>query len=105
MSQSQKDKLIPLGAETLADLLMEITSDSESANNKVQRAISRQTQNVKLFKEKLKYYKSDGRRYVPWKRSSSFAREVSDLIEDIKVGASKPQEGIQLLFEFYKTES
>ncbi|MCB0308848.1 MAG: hypothetical protein KDD50_02275 [Bdellovibrionales bacterium] len=104
MGLSQKDKLIALGAGTLADLLIEIASDSESANNKVHRAISSQTQNVKLFKEKLKYYKSDGRRYVPWKHSSSFAREISDLIEDIKVGASNPKEGIQLLFEFYKTD-
>ena len=54
MGKSSCQKLIELGAETLADLLIEIASDSESANHKVQRAISTPSENVSLFKQKLK---------------------------------------------------
>jgi hypothetical protein len=103
MSRSLKDKLIQLGPEILADMLIDISSDNELASHKVMRTVSAKSDNVKNFKSKLKYFVGSNR-FVPWKYSSQFASEVSDLLRDIEQGAQSPQEGIELLFEFFKTD-
>lgn len=104
MSQSIKQKLVALGADALADLLIEVARDSESAQNKVQRAVSSKTQNVSLFQQKLKSIINDSRRFIPWKYSASFADELRDLLQDIKEGASDPNQGLSLVVEFFKAD-
>lgn len=55
--ESKKEKLVALGAEKLANLLIEIAVENEFADNKLQRVISNQSENVKNFREKLRFYK------------------------------------------------
>jgi hypothetical protein len=104
MNQSIKQKLIALGSDALADLLIEIAGDSESAQDKVQRSVSSKTQNVSLFQQKLKSLINDNRRFIPWKYSASFAGELRDLLQDIKEGASDPHQGLRLVVEFFKAD-
>jgi len=104
LSQSIKQKLVALGADALADLFIEVASDSESVQNKVQRAVSSRTQNVSLFQQKLKSIISDNRRFIPWKYSASFADELRDLLHDIKEGASDHHQGLRLVVEFFKAD-
>lgn len=104
MSKSRRDRLIELGPESLADLLLEIARDSESAEHKLMRMISSKSENISLFKQKLNELVGNERRFIPWKYSSEFADEVSDLLQDIKKGASTPQEGLCLVVEFFKAD-
>jgi hypothetical protein len=103
MTQSSRQKLVKLGASALADLLVEIASDPKSANSKVQRAISSKSENVFLFKQKLKELVSEDE-FISWNDSDSFAHELSDVLEDIKKGASSPEAGLELVADFFRID-
>jgi hypothetical protein len=53
MSDSRKQKLIDLGAETLAQALLDIAVFSDAADDLIERLIATPDENVKRFQKKL----------------------------------------------------
>ncbi|MGM0644586.1 MAG: hypothetical protein ACQETC_12510 [Thermodesulfobacteriota bacterium] len=53
MSDPRKQKLIDLGAETLAQALLDIAVSSDAADDLIERLIAAPDENVKRFKKKL----------------------------------------------------
>lgn len=103
MNSDRRQKLIDLGAEVLADALLADTECSASANELIERLLATPEENIQRFKKKLTKLKRS-RRFVDWKDSSGFARELSMLLQDLKTGVTDPLIGAEFVAAFYETD-
>ena len=104
MDNNRKEKLLDLGAETLADALLNLAVHSDEADDLIEQLIATPKENVQRFKKKLSSLKHS-RRFVDWRAASSFAREVEMLLQDLKAGVNDPLTGIELVAAFYEADS
>ena len=103
MDDKRKKKLIELGAESLANALVELAVWSDTAGDLVERMIAAPEENIKRFKKKLSSIKRS-QHFIDWRESSGFANELRALLEDLKAGVSEPSVGIELISLFYKSD-
>ncbi|RJP78596.1 MAG: hypothetical protein C4522_12535 [Desulfobacteraceae bacterium] len=104
MKDKRKQKLMELGEETLADALLDLAIHSDPADDLVERLIATPKENIQRFKKKLAGLKRS-RRFIDWRGSSGFARELSMLLQDVKAGVDDPLTGVELVAAFYETDS
>lgn len=103
MPESIKERLLRVEPQKLVDLIFDLASDNDVSWSKIERLISKPTDNSKRFLRRLNEIKNrDG--FVPWKNSSQFSDELSDLLADLDSGVSSPEEGFQLICEFYHAD-
>jgi len=95
--------LTELGAESLADALLELAIQSDAADDMVDRLIATPQENTIRFREKLSSLKHS-QYFVDWRESLSFSRELEALLQDLKAGVSDPLTGVELVSAFYKTD-
>lgn len=103
MVDSRKLKLMDLGAEALADALLELAVQNERADDLVERLIAVPKENVKRFKSKLAGLKRR-QRFVSWGESGEFARELQGLLQDLQAGVEDPKAGVELVAAFYEAD-
>lgn len=60
-------------------------------------------ENIQRFKTKLAAIKRS-RRFTRWGESADFARELQDLLQDLKIGVSDPKQGAELVATFYEAD-
>lgn len=104
MNHSLKERLFTISQEKLIDLIFELAGDSDVSWSKIQRLVSKPRDNSDRFIRRLDELKSR-KGFVPWKYSSDFAEEVSDVLADLDAGIDSPEEGFSLICEFYKTDA
>lgn len=104
MGSNRQQKLIALGADALADALLEISVHSEQADDLIERLIATPKENVQRFKKKLSGLKHS-RRFIDWRGASGFTRELEMLLQDLKSGVSDPLTGIELVAAFYGADN
>ena len=104
MTNNRKQQLIELGAETLAEALLDLSVLSEKADDLIERLIATPQENVQRFKKKLSGLKRS-RRFIDWRGSSGFARELEMLLQDLKAGERDPLTGVELVAAFYEADS
>ena len=102
MEKTLKDRLVALGAEKLADLLIDLSAESDFVNHAVDRAVASPSKNKASFLRRLR--EMPNRPYIPWKYSAKFGRELSDLLEDLKQGEPSPEEGFDLICAFFRAD-
>ncbi len=95
--------LLSLEKKTLVKALLEACHRHEDIHVIVDRLLSSTKENHQRFKLRLEEYR-DSNRFVPWKYSDQFAKEIEDLLEDLKLGAETPKEGIELLKLFFEAD-
>ena len=103
MKNNRKQKLIDLGAETLADALLELAEQSDTADDLIKRIIAGPDENIQRFKKKLSSLKRS-KRFIDRRGSSVIARKLKMLLEDIKAGVTDPLTGVELVAAFYKAD-
>ncbi|MFH0959122.1 MAG: hypothetical protein V1897_10510 [Pseudomonadota bacterium] len=103
MGNDRKQKLIDLGAQTLADALLELAIQSDAADDLVERLIATPKENTQRFKKKLAGLKRSTR-FIDWREVSGFARDLTMLLQDLKAGVSDPLTGVELLAAFYEAD-
>ena len=96
--------MIDLGAETLADALLELAVHSEAADDLIDHLIATPKENIQRFKKKLSSLKCSSR-FIDWRGSSGFARELSMLLHDLKTGVTDSLMGVELVAAFYEADS
>jgi hypothetical protein len=75
MAKNQKQRLINLGEEALAQALLDLATRSDSAAAVVQRLIAKPDEAVAQFKKKLARLKRS-RRFIDWRESGRFSNEI-----------------------------
>ncbi|MGM0365025.1 MAG: DUF6880 family protein [Actinomycetota bacterium] len=103
MEDKRRQKLTDLGAETLADALLELAEWSDTADNLVERMISGPEENIQRFKKKLSGIKRS-RHFYEWNESEDFAQKLGELLEDLRAGVKDPSTGLELISLFYKAD-
>ena len=103
MKPTQKEKLVSLGAEALADVLLELAQSSKLAKDLIKQKIMSPKQSVQHFKKKLMALKKS-KRFMEWSQTRPFAQELKMLLQSIEKGVSDPLEGLELVAMFYKAD-
>jgi len=104
MTNSRKQKLIALGAEALANALLNLAIHSDESDNLIEQLIATSKENVQRFKQKLSGLKRQ-KRFISWRESASFARELEMLLQDLKSGVDNPLTGVELVATFYEADN
>ena len=104
IADARKQKLIDLGAESLAEALLNLAVHSDEADDLIEQLIATPKENVHRFKKKLSGLKSS-RRFIDWRGAADFARELEMLLQDLKSGVDDPLTGVELVAAFYEADS
>ncbi|MBU2482247.1 MAG: hypothetical protein KJ760_14260, partial [Proteobacteria bacterium] len=102
--KDRKQKLIALGADALADALLNFAVHFDEADDLIEQLIATPKENVQRFKKKLSGLKSS-RRFIDWRGAAGFARELEMLLQDLKSGVDDPLTGVELVAAFYEADS
>ncbi|MGD9366030.1 MAG: hypothetical protein PVH87_10055 [Desulfobacteraceae bacterium] len=104
MVADRRKKLTALGAEVLADGLLELAERVEVVDDLVEHLIATPKENIQRYKEKLAELKR--RQYfISWKESAVFAHELEMLLADLESGVDDPRTGVELVAAFYQADS
>ena len=104
LGSDRKQKLIALGADALADALLNIAVHSDEADDLIEQLIATPKQNVQRFKQKLSGLKHS-RRFIDWRGAAGFSRELEMLLQDLKSGVDDPFTGVELVAAFYEADN
>ena len=104
MADSRKQKLTDLGADALADALLNLAVHFDEADDLIEQMIATPKENVQRFKQKLSGLKHSSR-FIDWRGASSFARELEMLLQDLKSGVDDPIAGVELVAAFYEADN
>lgn len=104
MADARKQKLIDLGAETLADAFLNLAVHSDEADDLIEQLIATPKENVQRFKKKLSGLKRR-KRFISWRESASFSRQLEMLLQDLKSGVDDPITGVELVAAFYEADN
>lgn len=103
MNSDRKQRLMALGADRLADALLDLADRDDLVGDLVKRLIATPQENIKRFKAKLAGIKRS-RRFIRWGESASFARELGALLADLQAGVTEPRTGVELVAAFYECD-
>ncbi|WP_120632623.1 DUF6880 family protein [Ruegeria sp. EL01] len=99
-----KNNLIALGAETLAELLLDITQGNATQQRRLRMELSAHVGASDVARDIRKRFSSLRRStsYIEWRQQNAFARELSDLVDLIRarVAPDEPDEAFDLLWAF-----
>ncbi len=104
MAESRKQKLIDLGADALAEALLDLAVHSDEADDLIEQLLATPKENVQRFKKKL-FSLKHSRRFIDWRGAAGFARKLEMLLQDVKAGVDEPLSGIKLLSAFYESDN
>lgn len=99
----RKRKLVQLGAESLAEALLELAVRVDVADDLIERIIATPKENIQGFEAKLADLKRR-KHFISWKESAAFAYELEMLLENLKSGVEDSRTGVELVAEFYKAD-
>ena len=100
---NRKQKLFDLGSDALADALLNLAIHSDEADDLIEQLIATPKENIQRFKKKLSGLKRR-RRFIGWRESAGFARELEMLLQDLKSGVDDPLTGVELVAAFYEAD-
>ena len=103
MNDHRKKRLRDLGADALAEALLKLANRDESAEVMVERLITTPKETLKHVKSKLSGLKRS-RKFISWRESANFARELEDVLQDIKAGVDDSRTGAELIASFFETD-
>ncbi len=103
MKNSLFDKLCDLESETLAKALFQLAEHNKIAQDVAENLVATEAENIKRFKSKITGLKRRSR-FIDRRESSSFANDLSMLLQNLKEGINDPCIGVELVLKFFKTD-
>lgn len=98
------EKLIDLGVEKLASILITLSGENKSIENYIKSITSTDKENNKRFKSTLNRIKKRTH-FIEWDKSRDFAKELEELIGSLESGVNDSVMGIESLTEFFEADS
>lgn len=103
MEDDLKNKLVNLGAEVLADALLELAQHSGYAVDLTERLLATPDQNLQRFKNKMADLLSMNR-FVSYHESAKFAQCLASLLQDLRAAVKDPLAGVELVLSFFEAD-
>jgi len=104
MTDLKRTHLIELGAEQLADTLLELYDRYPAVADVVDRLLATPDENIKRYKAKLANLKRS-RRFISWHESGDFAQQLQQLLIDLERGVKEPCAGVELVGRFFEADA
>ncbi|MDQ6964179.1 MAG: hypothetical protein Q9M13_04580 [Mariprofundales bacterium] len=104
MAENRKQKLIDLGPETLADALLNLACHSSEVSDLIEQMVATPKESMQRFNKKLAALKYS-RRFITWRESAGFARELKALLQDLQAGVDDPVTGVNMVTAFYEADN
>lgn len=98
-----KQRLVDLGAEPLADALIELERHTEIASHIIQNLIASADEKLARFNHTLDRLKRSDTFY-DWRETSGFAAELEMLLRDLKTAEPEPLTGLKCVAGFFKLD-
>ncbi len=103
MPSPLRSRLIDLGAETLADALIDLAEQNKEAQALVLRLTATPEEGVKRIKAKLAGLKRS-RSFVDWRGAAAFRFKLKSLLQDVEAAVRDPKQGVGLVKLFFETD-
>ncbi len=103
MKKDIYNKLCKLDSKILTEALFQLAEHNKTAQDVVDRLVATEAENIKRFKSKITGLKRRSR-FIDWRESSSFANDLSMILQNLKAGISDPCIGAELVLLFFKTD-
>jgi len=104
MPDNRKQLLMDLGAETLADTLLELAGHNEQVNDKINSLTSAEKVNIKRYRQKLAGLRNSTR-YIGLEMTDFFADQLERMLTDLETWVTDPCTGLDLVVEFIETDA
>jgi hypothetical protein len=104
MTDLKRTQLIELGAEQLADTLLELYDMYPTVADVVERLLATPDENIKRYKTKLASLKRS-RKFISWHESGEFAQQLQQLLIDLERGVKEPCAGVELVGRFFEADA
>ena len=94
--------LVALGAERLAEALLELADRSDDASRMVTRLTATPAEKTRSFKSRLAGLRR--LKFKPSRKASEFAARLEDILSLLDADSLAPKAGVELVGSFYKTD-
>lgn len=103
MDDDRKKKLVNLGAEALADALLELAKRNDRAEEVIVRMLASPKENIRRIRARIAAVKRS-RRFVTRRESIALAQKLETLLGDIRASVTDPETGLRLVAAFYDAD-
>ena len=103
MKKTRNEKLASLGAEALAEALLELAEWSERAERVVTRLTTEPKDKIKRFKSKIAGLKRS-KKFIPRRESRRIAAELEELLVLLQSAMQEPHTAAELTLLFFETD-
>ncbi len=104
MIDDRKQKLMDLGLEILADLLMDLASTVEKVDDKINQLVAPEWANAKRIRRQITALENMTR-FIGYAEIFSFAVLLEGMLKDLQASVTDPNTGLDLVAEFIETDS
>ena len=99
-----REQLIKLGAEKLADALLDLSTRSDQAAQLVEQLLSPPRENLRHLKARIRGLRQR-KRFLGAREAQSYASDLSDLLADIQRNIEDPKIGLELVVAFFESDN
>ena len=99
-----KQKLMALGAEKLADVFLERACYDSATYDLVERLVATPEENVEWFRAELAKLKASDR-YYDWEETSDFAHKIEVMLWNFELVDIDPVAGVELAAALYRADT
>jgi len=103
MIRNRRSNLIAVGAEALADALLELASRNDGAAYAVERLLTPPREAIGSFRSRLESVASLSERggFIDWRHSGEYADDLFDLLSDLRAADPDPRTGVESVAVFF----
>lgn len=103
MIDPRREKLLELGPEKLADILLDLASHNTSIYQLIEQIVSTEEENTKLFQKRISSLKNDFQGFG-WDEEYRVVEEFGALVSGIRTNVKDAKTGLELIMGFYDLE-
>ena len=104
MADDRKQKLMDLGLEELAKLLLDLAKKNQQVDDRINQLVAPKLANIQRFKRKIAAIHANTK-FIGYGQLDSFAGQLEAMLDDLKSSAPDPCIGLELVAEFFGTDS
>lgn len=104
MADERKQKLMDLGLEELAKLLLDLAKKNQQVDDRINQLVAPKLANIQRFRRKIAAIRNNTK-FIGYGQLDSFAGQLEAVLEDLRSSEPDPCTGLELVAEFYGTDS
>ena len=103
MQKKRRKILIDLGADALADVLLDLTAHSDVVENRVARMTSSGVENLERFRRSLKTIPKEDH-FHTWYDPFALEEQLTELLMDLEAASLDARQGVEAVFQIYRMD-